>query len=88
MELTPEQQTVLDIFKAHDIEEGEYLSRKTLERERSHFPQHIQDNWDNAIRSLIKDRYIFYDPLGYGLARKACCHIYPGYRDRAVLPVA
>ena len=47
MELTPEQQVVLDILKEHDVEKGEYLSVLTVEREGSNLPKETQDNWND-----------------------------------------
>ena len=70
MELTHGQRAVLDIFKEHDIEAGEYLSSATLDRERLTLPQAIQDEWDDIIRNLVKAGFIFRDPLGYGLTEK------------------
>jgi len=49
MELTSEQLSVLTIFKEHDMEEGEYLSIQTLNRERLNLPQDIQDNWNAFV---------------------------------------
>ena len=70
MELTSEQLLVLTIFKEHDMEEGEYLSMQTLNRERLNLPQDIQDNWNDIIKSLMEEGYIALDPLGYGLTNK------------------
>ena len=76
MELTSEQQAVLNIFKECDIEEGEYLSVQTLERERLDLSDEIQDNWNAIIRRLIALGYITYDPLGYCLTERGHSQIY------------
>ena len=76
MELTPEQQAVLDILKEHDIEKGEYLSVLTVERERSNLPKEAQDNWNDIVKSLVKAGYITRDPLGYGLTEKGHYQLY------------
>ena len=70
MELTPEECAVLNIFKKHDIEKGEYLPVQTLDRERLKLPREIQDNWASIIKSLRNAGYIALDPLGYGLTEK------------------
>ena len=87
MRLTLEQQTILDIFKACEIEEGEYLSCKTLEKQKADLPYHTHASWDSAIRDLIRSGYVLYHPLGYGLSGKALRHICSGHRDETAAPV-
>ena len=70
MKLTSAERKVLNIFKEHHIEEGEYLAIQTLRRERLTLSKAIQKNWDDIIKILIREGYISYDPLGYGLTEK------------------
>ena len=77
MELTPEQQAILAILKEHDIQEGEYLSVQTLDREKSALPQPIQEKWVKVLKSLVNDGLIVRDPLGYGLTKSGRYLVYP-----------
>ena len=77
MELTPEQQAILAVLKEHDIQEGEYLSVQTLDRERLALPQPIQDKWASALRSLVNSGHIIHDPLGSGLTKSGRYLVYP-----------
>ena len=70
MGLLPEEEVVLNIFKAYEIEPGEYLSVQTLDRERMKVPRRIQENWDILLKSLVKEGYTIRDLLGYGLTEK------------------
>ena len=70
MDLSPDQGAVLGIFKEHDIEQGEYLSAQTVDRARLDLPEEVQANWDATIKQLIREGYIFYDRVGYGLSGK------------------
>ena len=76
MELTPEELAVLNIFKEHDIEEGEYLAIQTLNRERLKLPEKVQNNWSDVLKVLSNSGYIALDPLGYSLTEKGyrCLH--------------
>ena len=76
MELSPDQGAVLGIFKEHEIEQGEYLSAQTLQRERLGLPEELQTNWDSTIQQLVRDGYIFYDRVGYGLSGKGHRQLY------------
>jgi hypothetical protein len=76
MELTRDQKKVLEIFRAHDIEKGEYLATQTLERERQKLTKTIQKNWDTIMRGLITSGYLTRDPLGYGLTETGYYHLH------------
>ena len=77
MDLTSEQQAVLAVLKEHDIQEGEYLSVQTLDRERLAHPQPIQEKWAKALRGLVDAGLVVRDPLGYGLTRTGQYLIHP-----------
>ena len=66
MELTPGQLAVLQIFKEHEIEQGEYLASQTFGREIARLPQEIQDVGITILRSLVKS-HLSYHPPGGGL---------------------
>ena len=76
MELTSEQQAVLDIFKAHEIVHGQYLPVQTLNQERESLSERAQSRWVATLRSLINSGYLAYHPAGYGLTEKGHFLIY------------
>ena len=75
MELSSEQLEVLDIFKEHNIDKGQYLPLSILERKRQGLSRRAQKNWDELIKDLIGQGLVIYDPLGYGLTEKAHAQI-------------
>ena len=77
MELTAEEHAVLKIFKEHDIEEGEYLTIQTLDRERLGLPKKVQNNWNDILKALRSSGYIVLDPLGCGLTEKGYRYLHP-----------
>ena len=70
MKLTPEEKTVLDMFREYETRRGEYLSVQTLERERIAHSRSIKNGWSHSLLSLADKGYITRDPLGYGLTDK------------------
>ena len=77
MELTPEQQAILAILREHGIQDAEYLSVQTLDRERSALPQPDQEKWASALKGLVNGGLIARDPLGYGLTKSGRYLVYP-----------
>ncbi len=76
MVITPEQHAILSIFLDHDIQEGEYLSVQTLDRERLALPKPVQEKWTDLLRGLVSAGIVSYDPLGYGLTEKGRSQVY------------
>lgn len=71
MDLSSEQLKVLEIFKEHNIDKGQFLPLSILEREREGLPRRMQKDWDELIKGLVELGLMIYDPLGYGLSEKA-----------------